>query len=240
MSHKALLVIILSLIASGCATYTTPGAGVSLAGISDASIEEAFTREPAATFPARLAVARVQAAGYRSASNRGYGDGRFSVLTTRDIETSEDFDSLAAIDSIAAVAPLTRLIVPTDLASTRDLRVAAAQLKADLLLIYTIDTAFGTEVGKVGPLQTVALGFLSNRQSHVDATTSAMVVDVRSGFVYGTAEFTATESERSNFWGTQTAIESARLAAETTSFQGATAELRKLLGAIVTEHAAGK
>lgn len=216
----------------GFASYTTPGSGVSLAGISDVSIEEAFSREPAASFPALAAIARVQAAGYRSRSNSGYGNGSFSVVTTRDIETEADFSALGSLQGITAVAPLTRILIPSNLASIKDLRISAAQLKADLLIVYTIDTAFRTEVGKVGPLQTIALGFLPNRKSHVDATTSAMIVAVRSGFIYGTVEATSTESQRSDFWGTQDAIEAARFSAEQASFKEALAQLTSLIDEI--------
>ncbi len=228
------LYLALALLSVGCASYTTPGAGVSLAGINEVDIAEAFSREPAAQFPANVAVARVQASGYSSRSNSSYGRGGYSVVTTRDIETDEDFATIGSIQGISAVAPLTRILVPAQLSSTRDLRVAAAQLKADLLVLYTIDTSFRTDIGKVGPLQTIALGFLPNRKSHVDATTSAMVVDVRSGFVFGTVESTKTESQRSDLWGTEAAIESARHTAERESFESVIVQLRELLLEIST------
>src|SRR5213596_2208024 len=48
---------------AGCATYTTPGPGVSIANLSraDADIGELLKAEPASPFPARMAVARIQA-----------------------------------------------------------------------------------------------------------------------------------------------------------------------------------
>jgi len=230
------LFLTLVLLSSGCASYTTPGAGVSLAGINETSIAEAFSREPAATFPANVAIARVQASGYASRSNSSYGRGGFSVVTTRDIETEEDFASISSIQGVVGVAPLTRILIPANLSTTKDLRVAAAQLKADLLVLYTIDTSFRTDVGRVGPLQTIALGFLPNRNSHVDATTSAMVVDVRSGFVFGTVESTKTESQRSDLWGTEAAIESARHSAERDSFESVVEQLRDLLNEISNQH----
>lgn len=227
MRYLAIMVLVLCV--ASCATYQTPGAGVSLAGITDTDIAEAFSREPAAQFPARLALVRVQASGYASASNSSYGRGQFSVVTTRDIESEGDFAAIESLQVISDVAPLTRILIPTHLSSTKDLRSSAAQLKADLLVLYTIDTAFRTEAGRVGPLQTIALGFLPSRESHVDATTSAIVVDVRTGFVYGTVEVTSTESQRSNLWGTTSAIETARYSAEKASFRGAMAQLRALL-----------
>jgi hypothetical protein len=46
-------------------------------------------------FPARLAVARVAASGYQSMTNAGYGGGRFSVITVRDIENEDSFRKLS-------------------------------------------------------------------------------------------------------------------------------------------------
>jgi len=238
---KALIAAIASLtLLGGCATYyTTPAGGVSLAAISekDESIADAFKREPAIVFPARLAVARVAASGYRSMTNQGYGGGAFSVVTVRDIESSDAVQTLAAMPNIAGVAPLTRIMLPTNLQSAKDLREAAAQLRADAILIYTLDTSFRTESTQIGPLQTIALGMFSTENSIVTSTCSFVVIDVRTGFIYGTAETTATEEQRSNLWGTTDAADKARQAAETRAFEEGIAEVEKLWGAIAQEHA---
>jgi len=231
MRQFALLIFVFAAM-SGCATYTTPGAGASLAGITNYAIETAFSREPAAQFPASVVSVRVQGRGYR----RGYGGGNFSVVTARDIETDQDFELLATSEGVARLAPMTRILLPEDLADATGLRTGAAQLKADLLLMYTVDTAFGTEVGRVGPLQTVALGFFPNRKSFVDATTSVMLLDVRSGYVYGTVEATETETQRSSFWGTEAAIDRARRTAERASFEKALEQTRDLFRSVYEEY----
>ena len=78
---------------SGCSDYMTPARGVSMATLADADegIRERMLRKPAAPFPARMATVRVQAPRYRSNSAESYGYGRYSVVTTRDIEREEDF-----------------------------------------------------------------------------------------------------------------------------------------------------
>ena len=222
----------------GCSTYTTPGAGVSLGAISEADgdIAAAFQREPAITFPARLAIARVAAPGYRSGSNDSVGTGAFGIVTARDIETDESLARLGRMPRIAAVAPVSRLLVPARLGDTRDLRAAAAQLRADALLIYTIDTRFRTESADVGPLQTIALGFLPTRKAVVNATCAFMIIDVRTGFVYGTGETTATEDQRSNLWGSEQAIEGARLRAERRAFEDGLGEVEELWASILAQH----
>ncbi|NJC40305.1 hypothetical protein GGQ87_000563 [Brevundimonas alba] len=239
---KKLVLLACVALLCGCSTYTTPGAGVSLAAISenDGDIAAAFQREPAITFPARLAVARVAAPGYRSGSNNSVGTGAFGIVTTRDIETDESFARLGAMPQVLAVAPVSRLLVPANLGTTRDLRAAAAQLRADALLVYTIDTRFRTESADVGPLQTIALGFLPTRKAVVNATCAFMVIDVRTGFVYGTGETTATEDQRSNLWGSEQAIEAARLRAERRAFEDGLGEVARLWTSILQQHAGAR
>lgn len=237
---KRFMLVACLLMLGACSTYTTPGAGVSLAAISEADgdIAAAFSREPAAVFPARMAVVRVASTGYRSGSNESMGSGAFAVVTARDIETDESFGRLAAMPQVAAVAPVSRLLVPASLGSIRDLRASAAQLKADVLLIYTIDTRFRTQSAQLGPLQTLALGFLPSEKAIVNATCAFMIVDVRTGFIYGTGESTATEDQRSNIWGSASAIETARLTAERRAFEDSLDEVAKLWASVVATHGA--
>lgn len=223
-----------------CAShYTTPAAGVSLASISekDEDIAEAYKREPAMTFPARLAVARVASSGYQSMTNAGYGSGKFSVVTVRDVESEDAVKKLSLMPRIAAVAPMARILLPTNLQSTRDLRQSAAQLKADALLVYTLDTAFRRESQQIGPLQTISLGMFDTENAIVTSTLSFAVIDVRTGFIYGTGETTASEQQRSNIWATADAADKARQRAETKAFDDGIAEVQKLWTDIVIEHA---
>ncbi len=236
---KLLAIACMAALLGACSTYTTPGAGVSLGAISeqDTDIAAAYQREPAMVFPARLAVVRVAASGYVSGSNNSYGSGAFGIVTTRDIESEESIARLGAMPQVAAVAPVSRLLVPSYLQTTRDLRAAAAQLKADALLIYTIDTRFRTDSAQLGPLQTIALGFLPSEKAIVSATCAFMIVDVRTGFIYGTGETTATEDQRSDFWGSEAAIESARMRAERRAYEDSLGEVARLWTSIVAEHA---
>jgi hypothetical protein len=213
----------LLLLACGCAHYRTPGGGVSIPAITDSRIAEALAREPAAQFPAHVIVARVQASGYVSSSGRGYGNGGYTVLTTRDIETDDDFAQLAALPGIAAVGAVNRILLPLELRSVLDLREAAAQLHGDIVLLYTVDTAFHTENQLVAPLQLVSLGMFASEKS-------------RTGYVYGVAESTATDTRHSSPWTTEAALEAARLKAEREAFSGALKEITKTWTAINAEY----
>lgn len=227
----------------GCASYTTPGAGVSIAGISkaDADIGALLKAEPAAAFPARMALARVQGSGYASKTQQCYGHGRYCVVTTRDVESEDQFSRLGRLPQIAGLAPMSRLLLPADLGSLKDLRVAAAALKADLLLVYTLDTGFRVDDSGIAPLTLITLGVLPTKKAKVSTTASAVVFDVRTGFIFGIAEATAIEEQRGSLWTTPEVIDAARLAAEKGAFQKLVEELEALWPRLVTAHAgAGK
>jgi hypothetical protein len=232
MNTSALAFVLAGILAAltlgGCATYKTPGGAVSIPDITAPGIADAMAREPAATWPARLIVARVQGPGYESYSSRGYGHGRFSVITTRDIETEADFARLGAMPQVAGVGVLGRLLLPENLQSATDLRTAAAHLKGDIVLMYTVDTAFRTESTQIGPLQLVSLGFFPNKKAKVTSTCSAALIDTRTGFVYGVAEATSPQDQRSDVWDKQEAIEKARARAEREAFVQALGEVEKL------------
>lgn len=236
---SALSVLITISCLAGCAHYVTPGEAVSVPQITEVDIGEALAREPAASFPARLIVTRVQGPGYVSYSNRGYGHGNYSVVTARDMETEDDFRRIGAMPGVAAIGPLSRVLLPAELKTTRELRAAAAQLRADIVLLYTVDTSFRTDTLRIGPLQTVSMGFFPNKKAHVTSTCAAVFLDVRTGFVYGVAEATATEEQRSGYWNSRDAIEEARVRAERGAFAQALTEIENVWSAIVAEHSSG-
>ena len=207
--RKLVAVGSLLLLACGCAHYKTPGGGVSIPAITDSTIAEALKRQPAAQFPAHVIVARVQAAS----------DGQYNVLTTRDIETEEDFTALASLPGIAGVGPLNRILLPVELRSAQELREAAAHLRGDIILLYTVDTKFQTQ-----------------SQLRIVTTCSAAFVDVRTGYVYGLAEGSAADTGRSTLWMTRAAIDAARLKTEREAFSSALKEIAKAWTSINAEY----
>jgi hypothetical protein len=230
---------LIALILAGCVTYRTPGAGVNLGEFSrgDADIAEVMKREPAARFPARIALARVEAPGYATRGANCFGKGHLCLVTAREVETDADFERLAAMPQVAGAAPMNRMLIAGELNTMRDLRLGAAGLKADLLLVYSIDTRFNVESTDIGPLALMSLGFLPDKKARVTATASAALIDVRTGFVYGVAESTATEEQRSSIWSTEAAIDNSRLKAERGAFQGLLGECDRLWRGVVREHA---
>lgn len=216
--------------------YITPESGVSLASITDDDIQEAFAREAISPFPAHLAMARIQGTSY-GRPRHGYSqEGGFTVITTQEFEEA-DFQALGKLPMISGVAPLSRLLLPATTTSLQDLRQPAAQLKADLLLVYTIDSTFFVDDTPLGPLSLVSLGFIPNHKAHVTSTLSALLVDVRTGFIYGSAEATAKQEQRSSMWSTESAIEAARNRAETEALHQFVGEFQTFWKGVVEQHA---
>lgn len=230
-----LVIGLMALLLSACANYQTPGAGVNVSNLdkADADIAEIMKREPASPFPARIAVARAQAAGYFSRNSECYGRGNYCVVTTRGVEAEQDMARLARLPMIGSVATMSRILLPEQLNSVRDLRVAAATLKADMLLVFSLDTRFNVESTDIGPLALISLGFLPNKKAQVSTSASAALFDVRTGFVYGVVEATAREEQRATVWSSESAIDSARLKTEAASFQQLLGEFEKLWKGVV-------
>jgi len=237
--HRSIVALCLLAIVSGCAaSYVTPGGPVRLHDIGRADIAEAVARTPAADFPARLAVVQVQAPDYRSQSAEPLATGRFSVVPTRDLLTDADLAAIGAWDDVAAVAPLGKLLLPPRLDSIDDLRVAAAKLQADVLLVYTMDTTFRVQGRGFGPLAVITLGIVPDRDAHVTSTASALFVDVRTGFVYGVVEATAKQSGLTNAWGSTDTVDRKRIAAEQEAVDALLTEARATWARIVEQQAA--
>ncbi len=215
--RKTIVVALISL--AGCASYTTPGGSVQLSNLSEADINELLSKQPAAQFPVNLSVARVQASGYRSLQNDSYGSGRYSVVTTRDVESENDFESIAKLPEVSGVAPLNRILLPTHLDSLKSLREGSARLKADILLIYTFDTSFHVGAQSYAPLNVISLGLLKNKDVTVTTTVSAAFFDVRTEYLYGVSEATAKESKNSSIWSTEADVDDLRISTERAAFK---------------------
>lgn len=236
-SCLAVLLLCLGVGIQGCAKYSTPGgpADFRALGISadeanamtDASIAAVIDRKPAASFPASVAVVRLQDRNYSSYTvSNAYDVGKYSVVTIRDVEEETDFDSLSSLPHLRGIAPLNRLVVPNHVASVKDLRLAAARVQADFLLIYTFDTQFGTEK-KVPALGTITLGVFPSQQARVTSTASAAFLDTRTGFIYGLAEATESADRMTNAWNSKEAVDKTRRAAERKAWESLVGELQR-------------
>jgi hypothetical protein len=203
---------------------------------ADTDIADLLKAEPAAVFPARIAVTRVQTSGYSSRSNTCYGTGRYCVVTTRDFEPEASYERLSKLPLVSGVALMNRMLLPSNLRSMKDLREAAATLKTDMVLVYSLDTSFNIENTDIGPLALISLGFLPTKKARVTATASAAMFDVRTGFVYGVAEASATEAQRGTVWSSSEAVDNARQRAEAAAFQKLIGEIEKFWADVLRTH----
>jgi hypothetical protein len=229
MLMKIFIIVVLGalLLLGGCASYTTPGGSVQLSSLAETDINELMSKEPAASFPANISVARIQAPGYQSYKVSSFGTGRYSVVTTREVETEEDFERLSKLPQVAGIAPLNRILLPSNLDSVKSLREASARLNADILLIYTFDTSFHAGEQKFAPLNVITLGFLKNKEVTVTTTVSAAFFDVRTEYLFGLSEATSKESKNSSVWSTSDVVDDMRVTTEKAAFQKLLPEIEK-------------
>jgi hypothetical protein len=231
------LVAGLAVLLAGCAsTYVTPGGPARLDQINRIDVAEAAARRPTVTFPARAGIVRIQANDYKSYSHDGYGTGRFSVVTTQELLTDEQTQAMGRWPSLAAIVPIPRLALPPRLDSIDDLRAAGATLQADILVVYTIDTAFRVQGKGYGPLTVISLGIIPDHDAYVTATASAILVDVRSGFVYGVAEATAKQSGLTTVWDSSSTVDRKRVQAEQEAFGQLVEQLAKTWSGVVRQY----
>lgn len=238
------LAVALAVSLSACAgtSYVAPGRGADLRRVvpsasDDASIEEALARKPAAGWPATIATVRVQGAGYRSSSWQPQSKGgQWTVVGVREIEEPEHLARLKALPEVRDVAVATPLIFPEQISSDAELRAAAARVQADLLLVYTVDTAVHDE--DASPLFTLlTLGLAPTRVRSITSTAQCVLVDVRSGFFYGSAEaterFQRTESQLLDTSG----VDKKRIEVERKAFTGLVGAFEHTWPSIVVRHA---
>lgn len=230
---------------AGCSTYTTPGKPADFVALdlapeqakamTEPDIAARMDRKPAATFPASIAFARVQDSGYRSYTYSGSSsDGAFSLVSVRDVETPEALAKLERLPMIRGFGPLNRFVV-SGTRNIRDLRNAAAELQADMLLVYTFDTRFG-EHKTVPALGVITLGLFPDTEARVTSTVSTALIDTRTGYIYGVTETTAREESLANVWTSGDAIDKSRRAAESRAFSDAVTEFERLWSNVVRQY----
>jgi hypothetical protein len=113
---------------------------------------------------------------------------------------------------------LSRLLLPNYLQSDKELRKAASRLQADMILIYTMDTDFYDSDAST-PLSIITLGLAPTIQVRVITTISAMVMDTRTGYIYGVLEETARKEQAAAAFTTQNAFDQLRQKTEREAFE---------------------
>ncbi len=239
--HLLLLILGLHMIQSCASKYTTPGASVNISELADEDVSKILSNKPTAEFPVHMAIARIQSPQYtnyryqRAMYNKPSGS--FSMVLTRNSTEDEAFEMMNELDGIEQASPFNRLLLPYDYKSIKDLRVAAAKMKAEMLLVYTFDTEFIIDTKNYGPQNVFTLGYLKNKDVKVVTTASAAIFDVQTEYLYGLAEATAKESRRSNAWKKQDEVDALRVQTENEAFQELMQDLELVWADIKNEYA---
>lgn len=211
----------LGLSLAGCSTYIPPGAKADLQAFAPPSIQEGFAAKPTNPFPASIAAVRVQSPSYTNYyidQNGGrHGSGRYSVITTREVEEQSQFDRLTALPQVAGLVALNRMLLPARLEGDREIREAASRLQADLVFLYTFDTVFyDTDAAK--PLTVITLGLSPTKKISAVTTVSGLLLDTRTGYVYSACEVTEREATIATSWGSRDTADETRRKTERRAF----------------------
>lgn len=193
-------------------------------------MQESFAAKPAAIFPASIAMTRIQAPHYRNfyTDREGgvYGQGRYSVMTVKELGEDEALSEIAKLPEIGGMTGISTLLLPPNLQSDKELREAAARLKADMLLLYTCDTSFHDNERAV-PLAVISLGLSPTHQVSVRVTASALLMDTRTGFIYAALESNEKRQLTTSAWQSSSSADRARQMAEEAAFKALMAEFKK-------------
>lgn len=202
--------------------------------INSASVRAQFAAKPAASFPASIAVVRVEDRGeYHHANSKG----GIRAVTVRNVESEAQIKEMASWPLVSNVSPINHLLVSRDTDDEEGLRAAAGAMHADLLVIYTLGTSARVDDFDIGPLGFATLGFAPNQFVKANTTAAAIIIDVRTGYVYGSAESTASDTKIANHWSQDDAVDDATNATERDAIQGLIPHLKNTWTGIVEQYA---
>lgn len=180
---------------TGCQAYNAPGAPADLramgfvqpGGSDGGSINNALVPKQRATVSTLLGIARVQAPGFATYTGGSTTKGAVSLVTQLDSEDAADVAKLSKLYGVRGTLGLNKLVLPDSVSSEADLRKAAAEVGADVLIVYTLDTQFFVP-NRVEYGQAVKLPLITDPAANVQTTASGVLVDVRSGRIMGQAQ----------------------------------------------------
>ena len=244
MKPALIILAVVTTIITSCTHYVTPGSAVKISELADEDISKLLSNKPASEFPVNIAVARIQHPQYTSHKYQQnlYSEqkGNFSMILTRDAIEDEAFQKLSQLDGVKQASPFNRLLLPYNYKSIKDLRMAAAKMKAHMLMVYTFDTEFTIDTKNYGPQNAFSLGYLKNKDVKVTTTASVALFDVQTEYLYGLAEATADEHKKSNAWKKEDDVDNLRITTERKAFEKLIGEIEKMWGGVVQEYGNAK
>ena len=220
--RQILILGMVALLISGCATYIPPGAKADLQTFAPPDIQAGFAAKPTNPFPASIAVVRVQAPTYTNyyLQQRGgsYGSGRYSVILTKEAEEDAQLERVTKLQKVAGLVTINRMLLPERLEGDKEIRGAASRLQADLVFLYTFDTSF-FDADMAKPLTVITLGLSPTRKISAVTMCSALLIDTRTGYIYSAYEVTERAETFSTSWGSRDTADEARRNNEREAFR---------------------
>lgn len=113
--------------------------------------------------------------------------------------------------------------------------IAAVRLQADLVLIYTFDTAF-FDIDKAKPLSVITLGLSPTRKITSTTTASALLIDTRTGYIYSAYEASSQAETLATSWGSRDAADEQRRSSERSAFGKLVDETEKSWPRLLERH----
>ncbi|VAV90804.1 hypothetical protein MNBD_ALPHA06-659 [hydrothermal vent metagenome] len=151
----------------------------------DQQVRQIAAVEPDLRFPARIGLARIS-------------DGQLSVASDTELEIWADMvDKFGPkLGSFVPVSPLIAAMVRPAITTPNnrqnvinDIRRGAARQHLDYVLAYEVISTANARANmlSIADLSVIGLFILPSRNIKVEATASAILLDVRNGYPYGTA-----------------------------------------------------
>ena len=219
-----------TLIFTGCSSHVNSPAvsrarEAKRAEFSDPLIARAANAKPAMQFPATIAIAP---------NDHGV---REHVRALSAIGKLDGLDSLPQLARTTVISPTILGETDREHRITPDIRLreAAAKLHADAVLIIATETQ-ATDGRIIEPLTELSLGLLPNKRYELISTAFAALVDVRTGYVYGTDEKSRAKSGITMAWGSDDVIRRARSKAERDAMEKLFADFPAFWRGVVATH----
>ncbi len=220
--------LLLSSALVGCQAYHAPGGPANLRAMGfaqpDGSISGPLVPQQRATVSTLLGIARVQAPEFATFTGGSTTKGPISIVTQIDSEDPADIAKLGKMYAIRGTLGLNKLVLPDSVSTEAELRKAAAETGADVLLVYTLDTQFFVP-NRVEYGEQVKLALVTDPAANVQTVASGVIVDVRSGRIMGQAQGNAKAFVNAGSADGGSVIDRSRRNAERAAFKAMTDEV---------------
>ncbi|MEX8498171.1 MAG: hypothetical protein AB3X41_00905 [Leptothrix ochracea] len=224
-----------------CANYRTPGMGLAVHEMAESGhpensdLDSAMQPQPAAMLPLRLVLVRIQRAGYPSMYEPCYGNGRYCVLTVREVESNADLEQMADLPQVASLIPIPRRLIPDRINTTLDVRrnLADAHI-GDITLFYSIDTQALVGDDDAAPLSKLKKSLQVDQTVTMRSRITATLVDVRTGFIYLQTQTDLSETLPGWIWTRQDSANHAHENVERKAFHALVGEISRHWRDVIT------